>query len=89
MTDSEKLDLLLSEIGNIKQDVTWTKLHLENVTDKNISILAENYINLINKLNQAIPAVSDTDMYKIKVSYLTEKVEKLEKEMEELRNRIA
>lgn len=96
MTDSEKLELILAEIrnikqdmSNVKQDVTWTKLHLENVTDKNISILAENYVNLIEKLNQAIPAVSDTDMYKIKVSYLAEKVDKLEKEIAEIRNCIA
>ena len=26
------------------------KLHLENITDRNISILAENHLNLINKM---------------------------------------
>ena len=27
------------------------KLHLENITDRNISILAENHLNLINKMD--------------------------------------
>ena len=26
------------------------RMHLENITDKNISILAENHLNLINKM---------------------------------------
>ena len=43
MTDSEKLDLLLQKVPNIE-------LHLENVTDKNIMLLAENYSNLTRKL---------------------------------------
>ena len=27
------------------------RLHLENITDRNISILAENHLNLINKMD--------------------------------------
>ena len=34
------------------------KLHLENITDRNISILAENHLNLINKMN--LDAIHDT-----------------------------
>lgn len=30
------------------------KLHLENTTDKNLSILAENYQNVIDKMNVPI-----------------------------------
>ena len=43
MTDSEKLDLLLREVTDIK-------LHLENVTDKNIQIIEENLIDLFEKI---------------------------------------
>ena len=30
------------------------KLHLENITDRNLSILAENYQNVIDKMNVPI-----------------------------------
>lgn len=31
------------------------RLHLENITDRNIAILAENYINLMGKINMPMP----------------------------------
>ena len=39
------------------------KLHLENITDRNISILAENHLNLINKMD-----VSATWMNRIMIN---------------------
>ena len=62
MTDSEKLDLLLTEMQGMKSEMqelnrrtTNIELHLENNTDKNIQLIAENFIKLTKKLNQAIP----------------------------------
>lgn len=103
MTDSQKLDLLLSEVAGLKQDMTTlnertgrleegfldVKLHLENFTDKNISVLAENHLTLIEKLNQSVKAAETNSIYEIKVGYLTEKVEKLEKEFHEFVNKSA
>lgn len=49
LTDDEKLDLILSEMQGMKTEmqelkrrVTSIELHLENDTDKNIQLLAEN-----------------------------------------------
>lgn len=36
MSDSEKLDLILSKVQNIEHKITGIELHLENTTDKNI-----------------------------------------------------
>lgn len=44
MTDSEKLDLIFSEIQEVKRRTKNIELHLENVTDKNIQLIAENFI---------------------------------------------
>ena len=48
MTDSEKLDLLLTEMQGMKSEMqelnrrtTNIELHLENNTDKNIQLIAE------------------------------------------------
>lgn len=103
MTDSEKLDLILSEMQDMKtemQDVktemqeqkrhtTNIELHLENVTDKNVQLIAENFIELTNKLNQAIPAADKNLAYEVKVNYLADEVEKHKAELAELKNRIA
>lgn len=73
----------------LKQRVTGIEVTLENETNKNIKLLAENHGNLIDKLNQAIKVSDKTAIYEIQVNILTSKVEKLEKEMAELKNRIA
>lgn len=56
MTDSEKLDTIESDIQELKRRTTNIELHIENITDKNIQLIAENFIELTKKLNQAIPA---------------------------------
>lgn len=99
MTDSEKLTLILSEVQGMKNDmqsmksdikdlkgkVSGIELHLENETDKNIQLLAENFIELVNKLNQAIPAADKNLAYEVKVNYLIGKVNALETDVAELK----
>lgn len=96
MTDSEKLDLILSEMKDMKSEMqelkrrtTNIELHLENVTDKNIQLIAENFIELTNKLKQAIPAANKNLAYEVKVNYLVGEVDKLKREIIELKSKIA
>ena len=80
MTDSELLQAIYSDMQELKQRVTGIEITLENETNKNIKLLAENHGNLIDKLNQAIKVSDKTAIYEIQVNILTSKVEKLEKE---------
>lgn len=89
MTDSEKLDLILLKLDNLERRTENLELHLENVTDKNIQLIAENFIELTKKLNQAIPVADKNLAYEVKVNYLVEKVQTLEKEIAELKSKIA
>lgn len=54
------------------------KLHLENTTDKNLSILAENYQNVIDKMNVPIIWMNRVMMNEIRVNSLTDQVAKLQ-----------
>ena len=44
MIDLKLKTALQTELQPIKDDIRNIKLHLENVTDKNIQLLAENYV---------------------------------------------
>ena len=78
-----------SDITNMQGDITDIRLHLENVTDRNISLLVENYSNLVKKLDENNSVTDQQIAYQIRVNYLMEDVEKLKKEVAELKNKIA
>ncbi|MCI9362334.1 MAG: hypothetical protein HFG65_15675 [Hungatella sp.] len=50
--------------------------------------MAESFIELTKKLNQAIPAAEKNLAYEGKVNYLIEREKNLEKEMAEVKSRI-
>lgn len=78
-----------TEMQDMKQRITSLELHIENFTDKNVQLIAENFIELTNKLNQAIPAADKNLAYEVKVNYLINEITKLKKDVAELKDRTA
>lgn len=96
MTDNELLKLILSEIQGMKsemheirQKVTNLELTLENETNHNIQLLAENHLSLVDKLNQAIKVQDKSLLYEVQVSGLKMRVERLEQEIADIKSKIA
>lgn len=85
-SDIQSMDKRLERVEN---KLTETRLHLENNTDKNIKLLAENFIELTNKLNQAIPAADKNLAYEVKVNYLLEEMDKVKKDVADLKRKTA
>ena len=54
------------------------KLHLENITDRNISILAENHLNLINKMDVSATWMNRIMINEVKLNALTDQVARLQ-----------
>ena len=81
--------VLKEDVSILKQRVSAIEVHLENQTDKNIQLIAENFIELTNKLNQAIPVADKNLAYEVKVNYLIEKVQFLEKDFEKFKCQMA
>ncbi len=89
MTDRELLEALYNDMQTLKQKVTGLEMMLENETNHNIQLLAENHMNLVDKLNQAIKVQDKSLLYEVQVSSLKMKVERLEKEIAEIKSKIA
>ena len=75
MTDSEKLDLILSEMQVLKQrttkietNVTDIKLTLENEIRVNIQRVAEGHLDLSRNLHAAMKIESEKEMLAIRVN---------------------
>lgn len=77
------------DVADLKQDVTEMKLSLENETNHNIQLLAENHCDLVDKLNQAIPMADKALLNEVQISGLRIRVDSLEKEVAEMKDRIA
>lgn len=89
MTDSEKLDLILEKLEKLEQRTTNIELTIENETNRNIQLLAENHITLIDKLNQSIKVADKTLMYEVQMTSLKSRVDLLEKELASIKSQIA
>lgn len=83
---SELLDTKLkaelqSELQPLKDDIRDIKLHLENITDKNIELLAENYLPAAKRYEKATAQIeamqADIDIMKHVVKEHSEKLQKL------------
>lgn len=71
---SEDAKLILDEIGKLKRDITEIKMTLENVTNKNIKIIAEGHMDLSRKLDEALKSSNEKEMLLIRVNTLENEI---------------
>ena len=81
----EDLEMVQLSMYNDIKDI---RLHIENVIDRNVTLLAESYGDLIKKLNKNNMVTEQQEIYQIKMNYLIEDVEILKKEMKEVKAKV-
>ena len=81
----QDMQSMKQSLQKVEQRTTNIELKLENVTNHNIELLAENHMKLVDKLNQAIRVSDKTLLYEVQVSTLQSKMERLEEEVKELK----
>ena len=69
-------------LQKMNDSITDVKLHLENVTDKNIRIVAEGHLDLNRKLDEALKIQNEKEILQIRLNYL-------EGEIATVKNRLA
>lgn len=86
---SDKLNSMESKMDSMESKLADMRLHIENVTDRNISLIAESHSNLVRKLDENIQITDQTLAYQVKVNFLAGEIEKLKSEIENLKSKIA
>jgi len=85
MTDSEKLDLILSKldkVDKIEKDITDIKLTLENEIRVNIQRVAEGHLDLSRNLHDAMKTDSEKEMLAIRVNVLETELRRIKAKLE-------
>ena len=77
-----RLDEMDNRLESVENSITDVKLHLENVTDKNIRIVAEGHLDLNRKLDEALKIQNEKEILQIRLNYL-------EGEITAVKNRLA
>ena len=85
----DDMRVMKDDMQTLKQKTTALELTLENETNHNIQLLAENHMNLVNKLNEAIRVQDKSILYEVQVSGLKAKIEHLEREIQDIKSKIA
>ena len=96
----EDVQVLKEDVQGLKEDVQVLKeglactnqklielsLKLENETNRNIQILAENHLNIIDKMNAAVRVQDKSILYEVQISGLKTRVDCLERDVALLKN---
>lgn len=76
-----ELQPLKDEMRDMKQRITSVALHIENTTDKNIQLLAENYVPAAKRYEKATSEIeamqADIEIMKKVITEHSEKLQKL------------
>jgi hypothetical protein len=78
----DKLEKMDNKITGMDTKITDVQLTLENVTNRNIKIIAEGHRDLTRKLDDALKVDNEKEMLLIRVNYL-------ENEMRQVKERLA
>ncbi len=73
-----------SEIAETKSDVKDIKMTLENVTNKNIKIIAEGHLDLNKKLDNALKIENEKELLLIRLTILENEVARIKARLEEI-----
>ncbi len=80
-TDVEELK---TDVANLKDESNDLRMHIENVTDRNICMVAEGHLDVMRKLNDTLSMKEEKNLLLIHMSYLESELSKVKRRLAEL-----
>lgn len=68
-----------SELAETKREILSLRTTIENVTNRNIRIIAEGHLDLENKLDRSTKAGSETEVMQVRVNMIEDEMRTLKK----------
>lgn len=82
-----RMNRLENRMDSSEKQLHKINLHLESETDPGIHLVAENHLDLMRKLNEAISVADKSRAYEVKVNYLLGEVKSLRTDVDILKER--
>ena len=83
-TIRESNEPILEEMKKLENKVTEVQMTLENETNKEIRSIAEGYLDLSRKLDDALKVENEKEMLLLRVTHLKNEVRRLKQRIEEI-----
>lgn len=80
----DNMQQMQENIGSLSDRVDSIETTLENVTNKNISIIAESHLDLSRKLDDALKVENEKELLLIRVNILEDDVKKIKSRIEQI-----
>ncbi|WP_418462125.1 hypothetical protein [Frisingicoccus sp.] len=80
----DNMQKMHENIGSLSDRVDSIETTLENVTNKNISIIAEAHLDLSRKLDDALKVENEKELLLIRVNILEDDVKKIKSRIEQI-----
>ncbi len=80
----DNMQQMHENIGSLSDRVDSIETTLENVTNKNISIIAEAHLDLSRKLDDALKVENEKELLLIRVNILEDDVKKIKSRIEQI-----
>lgn len=80
----DNMQQMQENIGSLSDRVDSIETTLENVTNKNISIIAEAHLDLSRKLDDALKVENEKELLLIRVNILEDDVKKIKSRIEQI-----
>lgn len=81
---NEKISGMEEKMTKMQDDISNIQLTLENVTNRNIKIIAEGHLDLSRKLNQALEVRDKEELALIRLNALEEDVRRIKIKLEQI-----
>lgn len=71
---------LKSDMQKLERKVAGIEVHLENVTDRNIRLIAEGHLDLRRKLDEALKNKNEKELQGIRLNILEDEIRKIKEQ---------